>query len=141
MEHLYKNTRIVLHLLLLLFSSAAMADDMDYMKLLESEATTTRIDRGEKSTQTPTTVISATGAETAGIVTGKWQGYCVYTNDDVPSDLDTEEFSAYLKQCARGTFVFYQRLVGKLKTAVYVNYKHSSPVKLTTLREDILKHF
>jgi len=135
MECFIKKTIVVSCVIIFLSSDNVVAVDDDYMKLLESEAEDTMLDRGVKQ------INNANNAARINTVKKDWLGKCDPAGEAVPSNLLWEEFSSYLKQCAVGSFVFYQRLKLNSQYSVYEKYKKRGTVKLEVLRKYILKYF
>ncbi len=117
-------------------SPDAIADDDDYMKILETEAENSTVDQGVS-----TESYNVIQGHTVERAERTWLGECNYTVDILPPDLVKEEFSSYLKQCVMASFTFYRRLEPGAKSLIYKDYKKSTLVKLSTLRKNILKYF
>ncbi len=131
---------LVISCLLLLTTNSSAANADEYLKLLENEAEQTKIDSGEnvesviKNTTTKKTATENNPEK-------KWQGKCGLLETPLPPNLQHKEFTSYLKKCAVGSYVFYQRLSQISKYSVYDKYKKNINIKMDNLREYILKKY
>jgi len=142
MEYFIRIHIITLTLISLFSSHAVLASSNDdYLKLLETEAADTSVDQGESVQQVVEPGNNLSAIPSGGMVEENWYGECDYATVVMPSDLAEEEFSSYLKQCAMGTHMFYSELNFRLKRLVYKNYQSSVPMRLKTLRKNILSYF
>jgi hypothetical protein len=94
-------------------SPDAIADDDDYMRMLEAEAEDSTVDQGISTEDD--NIIQGHTAEKAERT---WPGECNYTVDILPPDLVEDEFSSYLKQCVMASFTFYRRLEPGAKSLI-----------------------
>jgi len=117
-----------------MFAGSAMADDYDYVLMLEMEAAQTQIDRSS-GLQVEKVDINANRS-----VVRKSTVQCNYNDKTLPANLFPDELALYLETCTHATFVFYSQLSNGSKEMVYKNYRQSTPVKLNTIRKDILAY-
>lgn len=142
MEYYNRANIIALCLISILSSHTVLASNNDnYIKLLESEAVETRLDQGSGLNQKNVPKDAVSNVSVRALANKEWHGECDYVKDTVSSDVIEEEFHSFVKQCAMGTFIYYRQLDFNSKHSVYKNYKLSIPMRLKTLRENILSYF
>ena len=114
----------------------AVANDDDYLKLLEGEAEDVKLDQSGQLKNKEKVKRDSTDGLTK--TNWKWEGNL--EGDLIPSGLAQDEFATLLKQNFYGTFVFYRKLNSVDQNTVYYQYKKASPAKLDSIRQDILSH-
>mgnify|MGYP001819543174 FL=1 len=121
---------------LLVCSSAVIATDDAYLKMLEGEAEDLQLDQSGQLEESTTDE----GTTTEGIVKKDWKWEGDLEGDVLPPGLAQDEFATVLKNNFYGSFVFYRKLNSNDQNTVYYRYTKASPAHLDAIRKDILDH-
>lgn len=125
-----------LYIVVFLSAFSAQANEDEYLKMLEQEASDLHLDQsGQRETD------GAAHSASMDMVKKKWDGECDYDSDVLLAGVDQTEFSSYLKQCYLGTYAYFRRLDVNLQHVVYDSYKKHTPIKQSALKKEIVNYF
>jgi len=120
--------------MIVVYSQNVIANDDEYLSLLEAEAENTSLDSGKSIEK-----IRTNRKLPINVKNKEWLGQCGSIGSVLPSNIQREEFFSYLEQCSMTTFSLYRRLDNSVQHSVYKKYAETSSIKVSTLRKEILK--
>jgi hypothetical protein len=116
----------------MLVSGLASATDDAYLKMLEGEAESIKLDQKGQLQDEDTEV------HTLSKVKEAFHGTPEIMGEDLPSGLQREQFESVLKDNFYGTFLFFNKLDSADKETVYYRYTKADSTSLDNVRRNIL---